>query len=153
MALPRPTCSSAKCRSQPAAAKAMPSRQTRVISAGQSARVGHNEVISVGKEDAAESAKRFARTMPARNGRRPADEYAKLVLSMKPVVYYRMEEWPKGKDENTYVLVDSAPGAHHGILARDRAFGADAPGRFGGALDLHGPMVGDYAIVPTIPSR
>ena len=52
-----------------------------------------------------------------------SDEYARLVLSMNPAVYYRMEEWPKGKDEDTYVLVDSAPGGHHGILHQDRSFG------------------------------
>ena len=70
---------------------------------------------------------------------------------MNPVVYYRMEEWPKGMDEDTYVLVDSAPGAHHGILHQDRGFGPRQRGRFGCALDLHGPGIDDYALVPDYP--
>ena len=91
--------------------------------------MGHNEAISVAKEDGAESAKRFARIMPTPPARPTSDEYAKLVLSMNPAVYYRMEEWPKGKDEDTYVLVDSAPGGHHGILHQDRGFGPRAAGQ------------------------
>ena len=89
--------------------------------------------------------------MPTPQRSPTGDEYAKLVLSMNPAVYYRMEEWPKGKDEDTYVLVDSAPGGHHGILHGDRAFGPRCHGRFGKALDLHGPGVGDYAVVQDYP--
>ena len=42
-------------------------KQMRVISAGQSARVGHSEAISVGKEDAGEIANRFVRVCRHRN--------------------------------------------------------------------------------------
>ena len=40
--------------------------------------------------------------------------YAKLVLSMKPVAYYRMERPADPKD--WAVLVDSAPSGRHGTL-------------------------------------
>ena len=70
---------------------------------------------------------------------------------MKPAVYYRMEQWPKDEKKGCYVLVDSAPGAHHGEVHVDEAFGPRCRGRFGSALDLHGPAVGDYAIVPDYP--
>ena len=103
----------------------------------------------MGEHRSAEVNKRFTRILL---GRLPsADDYAKLVLSMNPAVYYRMEEWPKGKDEDTYVLVDSAPGGHHGVLHQDRGFGPRQRGRFGNALGLHGPGVDDYAIVPDYP--
>ena len=39
---------------------------------------------------------RFVRSMPLQPTQ-SADAYADLVLSMNPVVYYRMEEWPKGE--------------------------------------------------------
>ena len=126
-------------------------RQTQVISAGQTARVAHNQAISVGKEVSAGIENRFARVMPASQRAATSDDYAKLVLSMNPAVYYRMEDWPKGKDEDTFVLVDSAPGAHHGVLHQDRSFGPRQRGRFGGALELHGSGFGDYAIVPDYP--
>ena len=107
-------------------------RQTQLISAGQSAWVGHNAAISVGKEDTGESAKRFARVMPTPRRLPSGDEYAKLVLSMNPAVYYRMEEWPKGKDEDMYVLVDSAPApimascTKTAVLCRERRAGLAA---------------------------
>ena len=75
-----------------------------------------------------------------------------LVLSMRPVVYYRMEDFPKGRDKDTYVLVDSAPEGHHGEAHLDAAFGR-ARGRFGRVLDLHGTLANEceYAIVPNYP--
>ena len=70
---------------------------------------------------------------------------------MKPAVYYRMEEWPKSDEKDSYVLVDSAPGGHHGVLHHDDAFGPPfCRGRFGHALDQR-LMVGDYATVPDYP--
>ena len=127
------------------------SGRTRVISAGQSARVGHNEAIAVGTEDQATSAKRFARTMPGR--RASAGAYAELVLSMNPVVYYRMEEWPRGNDKDTYVLVDSSPGRHHGTLHYAEEFGGEPwfAGRFGRSLWLRGSGAGDCAVVEDYP--
>ena len=105
--------------------------QITVVSAGQSAQLGPNKAISVGDEDAAESAKRFVRHMEMPDRQAAADAYAQLVLSMNPAVYYRMEKWPKGKDEDTCVLLDSAPGAHHGVLHQDRGFRPRVAGRFG----------------------
>ena len=81
-----------------------------------------------------------------------ADAYAELVLSLKPTVYYRMEQWPKGKEDGSYVLVDSAPEGRHGEAHLDAAFG-QAHGRFGHGLDLHGTLANEceYAIVPDYP--
>ena len=80
-----------------------------------------------------------------------AADYAKLVLSMQPVAYYRME--PPGDPKDRAVLFDSTSGAHHGTLQfSDNYVGEPyAPGRFGQSLRLRGPMVGDYAIVPDCP--
>ena len=126
--------------------------ETRVIRAGQYASVGQDKALSVGERRGDQSDKRFTRVMPVPLRRAQADDYAALVLSMKPAVYYRMEEWPKGKDKDTYVLVDSAPGGHHGVLHHDDTFGPPyCRGRFGRALDLRGSMGGDYAIVPDYP--
>ena len=80
-----------------------------------------------------------------------AEAYAKLVLSMNPAAYYRMDDWPKGKEHETCVLVDSAPGGHHGVVHLDRAFKPYGAGRFGKALDLHGSAVGDYGVVNDFP--
>ena len=80
--------------------------------------------------------------------------YANLVLSLKPAVYYRMEEWPKDEKNGCYVLVDSAPGGHHGRLYTfgDRGFQSRCRGKLGkGPPYLRGPMVGDYAVVPEYP--
>lgn len=90
---------------------------------------------------------RYVRTLPSR-----VDAYGDLVLSMKPVVYYRMNEWPKLADEGDYVLVDSAPGAHHGVLHAAKQFlGPSSRGRFGGGLDLHGAPANEYAMATDYP--
>ena len=71
---------------------------------------------------------------------------------MNPVVYYRMDQWPETDKKGCYVLVDSAPGAHHGVACLDEAFGKPSGrGKFGGALDLHGTMGSDYAFVKNYP--
>ena len=83
---------------------------------------------------------------------RASDAYAELVLSMNPVVYYRMDQWPETDKKGRYVLVDSAPGAHHGVACLDEAFGKPScRGKFGGALDIHGSMGSDYAFVKNYP--
>ncbi len=94
--------------------------------------------------------RQFVRTLPARTDPE-ADNYGNLVLSMEPVVYYRMETWPKDETDSCRRLIDSAPGVHHGKAFLDRAFSPWCRGRFGNALDLHGSGVGDYAIVPDYP--
>ena len=87
-----------------------------------------------------------------RRGLPTSDAYAELVLSMNPVVYYRMDQWPETDKKGCYVLVDSAPGAHHGVACLDEAFGKPScRGKFGGAMDLHGPMGSDYAFVKNYP--
>ena len=124
--------------------------QTRVIRAGQFAHVGRNDGLSVGEHPSEETARLFTRVMPAPT-RSLADAYAELVLSMKPAVYYRMEQPRDEKDGN--VVFDSAPGGHHGILHFSNEY-VGTPydsGRFGRSLRFRGPMVGDYAIVPDYP--
>ena len=122
-----------------------------MIHAGQVARVGREGSLAVGEHTRAEVIKRFTRVMPGRQAN--VDAYAELVLSMNPVVYYRMDDWAKGKDKDTYVLVDSAPGHHHGTLHYAEQFGGDpwGAGRFGKSLWLRGASAGDYAIVRDYP--
>ena len=105
----------------------------------------------MGSRSSEETAIRFPRIMPAPQRQARADAYAELVLSMKPAVYYRMEQWPKANKKNRYVLVDSAPGDHHGEACLDEAFGPKCPGRFGGALDLHGLGISEHVIVDDYP--
>ena len=125
-------------------------RQMRVISAGQSARVGHNEAISVGREDGAESAKRFARIMPGRSV--PGDEYAKFVLSMNPAVYYRMESGRRGRTRTRTYWSILRLAAIMAVLHQDRGFRPRVAAAGSAAqLDLHGEGVGDYAIVTDYP--
>ena len=124
--------------------------QTRVLRAGQVAHVVRSQGLSVAERRVQESPMRFVRAIPSRSSM--ADAYAELVLSLKPAVYYRMEKWPKSNKAGCYVLVDSAPGGHHGELHSDDAVGQPGcRGRFGGGLELRGPMVGDYATVPDYP--
>jgi hypothetical protein len=92
----------------------------------------------------------FVRTLPSTPATR-AEAYSKLVLSLKPIAYYPMDSWPDGPNADTRIVVDSAPGGHHGLLHHDRAFWPDCVGRFGRALDLHGEGTGDYAAVKNVP--
>ena len=124
--------------------------QTRVIRAGQYTHVGKEMMLCVDERDSKVRAKQFTRTMPAELSAR--DAYAELVLSMNPVVYYRMDQWPETAKKGCYVLVDSAPGAHHGVACLDQTFGKPScRGKFGGALALHGAMGSDYAFVKNYP--
>ena len=71
---------------------------------------------------------------------------------MNPVVYYRMNQWPTTEKENHYVLVDSAPGSHHGVASLDPTFGKKSvSGKFGKALDFHGVDSTDHAFVSDYP--
>ena len=124
--------------------------QTRVIRAGQYTHVGKEMALCVDERDFEVRAKQFTRAMPA--GLPTSDAYAKLVLSMDPVVYYRMDQWPKTGKKGRYVLVDSAPGAHHGVACLDETFGKpERRGKFGGALDIHGSMANEFAFVKDYP--
>ena len=148
-ASPKPMFSSVKCESPPAAAETR-REQTRGHP-GRPVRTCRDATkrLSMGEHPLGRRAKRFTRVMPGR--RRPADAYAELVLSMKPAVYYRMEEWPKGKDEDSYVLVDSGPGGHHGVLHQDRSFGPRRRGKFGTRLIFTGRESATMPSCRTIP--
>jgi hypothetical protein len=122
----------------------------QIISAGKVARVVNNNVRVTAT---AMNEKRFVRVLPRETSPNHGDAYAELVLSMNPVVcYYRMDKWPKTDQSNRYVLVDSAPGGHHGTACFDQAFGRSVcEGKFGKALSFHGSMGSDYASVKNYP--
>jgi hypothetical protein len=132
--------------------------RSRIIRAGQFAHVAANDgrAIAVGQRRLDVMAQRLVREMP--RTRLTADDYAELVLSMKPFAYYRMEPpAPYAKDPNAkeaMVLFDSAPGGHHGTAHTGVEYptGAWTKGRFGGALYLGGEGTGDYAVVEDLPA-
>ena len=131
-------------------------KQPRVLQAGEYAHVGKDLTLSMShgtstdKQDFNVRAERFARTMPSQLD--AGDAYAKLVLSMDPVVYYRMDRWPMTGKTGQYVLVDSAPGGCNGLVVTDQAFGKPTSrGRFGGAIDFHGSEVDEFAVVRSYP--
>jgi hypothetical protein len=110
---------------------------------------GSGEIRSVPAAPA--DADRFVRTMPPPRAVQDSQTYEKLVLSLDPTVYYRMERPKKEKDR--LIVNDCTGRGRHGVLH----FSADyrgrpyLSGRFGEALNFRGPMVGDYAIVPDYP--
>jgi hypothetical protein len=125
-------------------------KQPLVVRAGQNAHVAKGVTLSVDQRDFDARAKRFTRTMPSRSP--TSDAYAKLVLSMNPVVYYRMDQWPATDRKGRYVIVDSAPGGYHGVACLDEAFGKPScRGKFGGAMDFQGSMGNNYAVVKDYP--
>ena len=102
-------------------------------------------------------ASNFCRTLPPSESAqqakyaRKSEDYGKLVLSMQPTLYYRMEP---PKDGDPKVLYDSAPGKHHGTIHFADGYVDTSPyeqGRFGQSFRLRGPMVGDYALVKDYP--
>ncbi len=124
----------------------------QVLSAGQTGVVQSGNAAVV-VADAAE-AMRFVRVMPSPKRVCRGDEYAALVLSLRPVVYYRMER-PEKVEEDRLALFDSSPGGRHGTLHWDFRYGRPwlwgQRGRFDGALYLRGPDCHDYAIVSELP--
>ncbi len=123
----------------------------QVCREGEAVRVGAGESvirpIAVGKSTAAPA---FVRAMPPPQAVRESQAYADLVLSLKPAVYYRMER-PAG-EKDRFVVLDSAPGGHHGELRLGEEPGTPyVPGRFGDAIWLRGPGVRDRVIVPDYP--
>jgi len=113
--------------------------EEQVLHAGHAARCDSRQShISAAKTDL----KRFTRFMPT-----SPEGYAAMVLSMRPVAYYRMEPPADANDRNT--VFDSA-GGHHGILYAAKA--SPSPwrqGHFGAALQLDGNA---YVDVPELPS-
>ena len=87
--------------------------------------------------------------------KKPADtgeDYAKFVLSLDPVAYYRMEGPADPKDEAT--IFDSSTGGNHGVLTRQKSedpVPAVMPVAYGDALSLRGQYGHDYAVVPDYP--
>ena len=116
----------------------------------------------------AKESSRFVRNMPLPKSVRDSEAYAKLVLSMQPVVYYRMErpkkraapfgaKHTKGRSDqlapfSSSQLLDSSGGGHHGELRLGNE--SERPycrGRWGDAIALRGPEVGDYMGVSDYP--
>jgi hypothetical protein len=152
--------------------------QQILLSAGQSARVapGKDEVLATPAVPT--DAERFVRAMTSPKAVQDSLAYEKLVLSLGPAVYYRMERHKSGQrsvasgqseqfsspvgrrtkhgvepENGTSMVYDSAPGGHHGQLRLGNQYGGSpfVAGRFGTALMLRGPDVGDRAIVPDFP--
>jgi hypothetical protein len=121
-----------------------------ILSAGQIGSVKRGEPAVAVSEAAADS-RRFVRSMPLPKFMSDSEAYAKLVLSLKPVVYYRMER-PVGEKDRRIVF-DSASGGHHGELRLGDEYGGPPyrPGRFGDSLWLRGPERSDRAIVRNYP--
>jgi hypothetical protein len=98
------------------------------------------------------SATAFVRSLPSRRSIGESEAYGRLVLSMHPAVYYRME--PPKDHGDRFQLLDSASGRHHGVIHFPEGFMDATPytaGRFGHSIRLRGPMVKDCAIVTDYP--
>ena len=85
------------------------SSREQIIHAGNAARVSGsgNQLMAIPSCE-----RRFVRMVPLQTKTARSDTYAKLVLSMKPFAYYRMEEPKSGLGADK--VCDVAPGAHDG---------------------------------------
>ena len=125
----------------------------RVLSAGETG-VVTSGVAEITVADAGRSMP-FVRVMPSLIELRKAeaDAYAKLVMSLGPIAYYRMERPENEKDILT--VFDSAPGGRHGKLSIVGGAGGSerlwCMGQFGGALRFRGEFFGDYVVAPRTP--
>jgi len=111
-------------------------RQDRICRQGEAVRVvpGKSAIRVIGEKEA--SGAGYSRAMPARASAVECRSYAQMVLSLRPVIYYRMER-PVGRVDPRLAL-DSAPGAHHGQLHVASDIFGGSPyrmGRFGDSLD------------------
>ncbi len=126
--------------------------ERHIVRAGQLARVEGKNILVTAVDRAGASDKRFFRALPKRI--RNPDVYAKLVLSLQPVAYYRMER-PRAEADGK-VVFDSAHGMHHGALHNESGL-PYLFGRFGDSLNLRGnlrglgPEIADYVLVPNYP--
>jgi len=120
------------------------------IREGQWARISSNGSISMTNQSANKMGKPFIRAMPDRQDGCKADAYAKLVLSMNPFAYYRMER-PESTEDR--VVYDSAPGGRHGeLLLRDEFGGSPwRSGRFGDSLVMRGTDACDRVLIRNFP--
>lgn len=124
-------------------------RKNVILRANESARVEKTGVEGqppITRLDT-EVASRFVLEMPPPQTTRDSRAYAELVLSLNPAAYYRMEQPSDTQDRR--VVVDSAPGSHHGELRLGDNYGGSPhrSGRFGGAIWFRGSEVGDRVIV------
>ncbi len=89
----------------------------------------------------------FVLEMPPPRRVRDSQAYAELVLSLNPVVYYRMERPKDGQDSR--VVSDLAGGGHHGELrlGNELEWWPYRRGRWGDALWFRGQRIGDYVLV------
>ena len=128
-------------------------RAAQVLSAGQIGMASAVGEVAVSASAGGTAA--FTRLLPSlREARRAeADAYAKLVMSLGPVAYYRMERPEEEKDILT--VFDSTPAGRHGKLSIIGGAGGSerlwCMGRFGGALRFRGEFFGDYVIAPRTP--
>jgi len=108
-----------------------------------------------------ESSSPFVRSMPS-DARTKSADYAEIVLSYRPVVYYRMEQPQPEAEANDLasrfdaspasLVFDSSGGGFHGILNLGNEIGQPyRAGRWGGALWLRGPGIVDAVFVPDYP--
>ena len=126
-------------------------RQDRICRQGEAVRVvpGKSAIRVIGEKEA--SGAGYSRAMPARASAVECRSYAQMVLSLRPVIYYRMER-PVGRVDPRLAL-DSAPGAHHGQLHVASDIFGGSPyrmGRFGDSLDYRscrGMSVSDYPVI------
>lgn len=123
-------------------------KNEKLLHAGDAVRVDRQDVSPL---VIPAKSQRFIRTLSSAKANQSAD-YAKLVLSMKPIAYYRME--PSEDSDRRSVLIDSSSDVHHGALYFNPAYVGEpyTTGRFGQALRLRGSMAGDYANVPNCPN-
>jgi hypothetical protein len=106
---------------------------------GEAVRVSGGEpVVRAIPRQKNNTAPAFVRAMPPPQSVRESRAYAELVLSLKPAVYYRMDR-PEN-DKGRQLVLDSAPGGHHGELRLADPSGSPyVSGRFGDALWFCGP--------------
>ncbi len=130
--------------------KTASSQSEVVLQAGQTIRTERQRLIPVPQSLAVDE-ESFIRVMPASREREAAGQYAELVMSLKPVLYYRMEP-PKAGDSSVLVLDETGSG-YNGVLAfSDHFHGSPyVEGRFGQALRFRGSTTGDHVIVRNYP--
>jgi hypothetical protein len=124
-------------------------RRERICRQGEAVRVDAGDSLIRTVPPAEARAAGHFRVMPVHAAGRAAQGYAQFVLSLNPVVYYRMER-PNG-ERTRDVVFDSGLGGHHGELHLPSSPGRSPyrPGRFGDSLDFHacgGVEVPDYPI-------
>ena len=131
--------------SHPAAQK-----KPQVVRAGEQAAVEGQHVTVTTTVSTKSRVDRFIRKIPNPNRSTTEDAYGKFVLSMKPMVYYRMDQSDDNRQFTT--IFDSGPSHSHGTFYQGDDFGQPwLHGRIGKSLAFRGPEINDYAIIPNYP--